>query len=481
MLSRSFPAHFLCSVLESAPVLMVETMTETEDAELLRRYATEGSETAFAEIVGRHLGLVYSVALRQVRGDAHLAEDVTQRVFGTLARKAGTLARHPVLAGWLYRTTHCTATDVRRSELRRRAREQEAQAQTGQEMFDATSETALDPERLRPVLDEVMGELGDRDRDAVMLRFFEGRSFSDMGRRLQLTEDATRMRVERALEKMHRLLARRGMTSTAIMLGTALAGQAAVPVSAGLAASVTGAALAGAAAGGGGAAIAAATFMSIGKLQLGFAAAVIVAGAGGLAWQQRANAALQRENGAFVGQDAELPELRRENRRLEETAKEVAAYRRDAVDVSRLRSEADTLVKRMRTASHVPATVGSAELKRVDSVDAGSPTEIYDSAQVDVQPELINSSNAKPAYPLDLRRAGITGQTLVSFVVDADGRTQEVRAVNSTHPDFASEAVGAVQRMRFTPGQKAGQPVNVLVRMPIKFTLAGGGASPTWF
>src|SRR6185295_2966833 len=102
-------------------------MTTLEDAELLRRYAAEKLEAAFAELVRRHLTPVYAYALRQVGGDAHLAEDVTQVVFATLARKAGTLAERHVLGGWLCRTTHFAARDVVRAERRRRAREQEAQ------------------------------------------------------------------------------------------------------------------------------------------------------------------------------------------------------------------------------------------------------------------------------------------------------------------------------------------------------------------
>src|SRR5579871_3098726 len=89
--------------------------TESEvgvaDSELLRRYADERSEVAFAELVRRHLDLVYSVALRQVAGDVHLAEDVAQQVFAALARKAGTLVGRPALSGWLYRSAHFTASD----------------------------------------------------------------------------------------------------------------------------------------------------------------------------------------------------------------------------------------------------------------------------------------------------------------------------------------------------------------------------------
>src|SRR5436853_3730136 len=89
---------------------------QAPDSHLLRRYAEQKSEAAFAELVRRHLDLVYSAAVRQVGGDRHAAKDVAQVVFATLARKAGTVARHPVLTGWLYTTTHLAAAHARRTE-----------------------------------------------------------------------------------------------------------------------------------------------------------------------------------------------------------------------------------------------------------------------------------------------------------------------------------------------------------------------------
>src|SRR4051812_18722784 len=124
-----------------------------EDTELLRRYAREKSEDAFAELVRRRIDLVYSVARRQVGGDAQLAEDVTQRVFADLARKATTLSHRVVLSGWLYRSAQFAATDTVRAERRRRAREQENQIM---EEACAASDEQADWERLRPMLDEVL-------------------------------------------------------------------------------------------------------------------------------------------------------------------------------------------------------------------------------------------------------------------------------------------------------------------------------------
>jgi RNA polymerase sigma factor (sigma-70 family) len=208
----------------------------TEDSTLLRRYADTHAEDAFAELVRRHLTLVYSVALRQVSGDAHLAHDVAQTVFTALARKARELAGHDAITGWLYRSTHYAASDTVRAERRRRTREQEAHAM---QEITASPESAPELEKLRPLLDTAIGELSETDRDAVCLRFFENRSYAEIGTQLRLSENTARMRVERALDKLHGLLARRGVTSTTAALALALPGQAATTAPVGLAATLT--------------------------------------------------------------------------------------------------------------------------------------------------------------------------------------------------------------------------------------------------
>jgi RNA polymerase sigma factor (sigma-70 family) len=176
-------------------------VTMTTDAELLRAYAEKKSEAAFGELVRRQVNLVYAVALRQCGGDASLAQDVTQRVFTDLARKARQLSGHAMLGGWLHRSAWFAASDVVRAERRRRAREEEAQA-----MQDISKPGVADADwkNLAPLLDEAVGELPERDRDAVVARFFEGKTFGEIGATLRLSEDAARMRVERALEKLPR-------------------------------------------------------------------------------------------------------------------------------------------------------------------------------------------------------------------------------------------------------------------------------------
>jgi RNA polymerase sigma factor (sigma-70 family) len=213
----------------------------TDDAELLRLYATTRSEPAFAELVRRYIDLVHTAAVRRLGGDTHTAADVTQHVFVALARHAPALARRPVLVGWLYTATRHAALDALRGAARRRQREHGAQ-----DLHLVNASTASDDWiSLRPLLDETMDELSDSEREIILLRFFEDRSFAELGTKLALTEDAARMRTARALEKLRTLLARRGLTSTAAALATALTTQTITAAPTTLAASITSGALSG--------------------------------------------------------------------------------------------------------------------------------------------------------------------------------------------------------------------------------------------
>ena len=205
-----------------------------DDAELLRRYVDARSEEAFAELVKRHLNLVYHAALRRT-GDSHLAEDAAQNVFIDLARNATALSGHTALVGWLYTTARFAANRIAVAELRRRLREQEVYA-----MQDGPSTPVADWDEVRPALDEVLEKLSDQDRTAVLLRYFEGRSFAEIGRTLRLTEEAARKRAERGVEKLGKLLRRRGINSTAASLTVILCNQSALAAPAGLASTIIG-------------------------------------------------------------------------------------------------------------------------------------------------------------------------------------------------------------------------------------------------
>jgi RNA polymerase sigma factor (sigma-70 family) len=161
-------------------------MTEPDDIELLRQYAVENSEAAFAALVGRHVNLVYSVALRSV-GNPHAAEEITQAVFIILARKAKSFSRQTILSGWLHQTTRLTAANFLRTEIRRQNREQEAFMQS------AFSETETWTQ-IAPLLDDAISKLGGRDRDAILLRYFENKSAREMAAALRVDEPAAQRR-----------------------------------------------------------------------------------------------------------------------------------------------------------------------------------------------------------------------------------------------------------------------------------------------
>ena len=439
----------------------------TDDSTLLRRFAEDRSDDAFAEVTRRHLNLVYSAALRQTGGDAQLAEDVSQRVFALLARKAGALARHPVLAGWLYTTTHFTAAKTVRAEQRRRTREQEAQA-----MQDLNSAPApeVDWERLRAVLDDAMHRLNQRDREAVLLRFFEGRHFAEVGARQGVSENAARMRVERALEKLHALLARQGITSTTAALALLLADHAVIAAPAGLAAAVSGAAVAGAAAAGGGT-FAGWTLMSTPKLLAGLSGAVVLAVGAGVVLQQQTTADLRAEVDSLQQRTQLVTRLRAENQRLtrlQVPPAELEQLQKDSAELAQARADVDALKARLVSALP-PAAFPTAPLSW-----EGLP--VYAVNQVDEFPR--PTVQVVPIYPLSMRLDEVPGEATITFVADAQGNVVDATVGKSTDPAFADAALTAIRSWKFTPGKKAGQPVNTRMQLPMVFTFNGSPPAP---
>jgi RNA polymerase sigma factor (sigma-70 family) len=311
------------------------------DAELLRAYAEENCEAAFGELVRRQVRLVYSIALRQCGGDAHLAEDVAQRVFTDLARRAHSFSGYTVLGGWLYRRAQFVASDIVRADHRRRAREMEAQAM--QEISRSTTGDA-EWQKLAPVLDQAIGELPEHDRDAVVLRFIEAWSFKEIGAALRLTEDAARMRVGRALEKLRGALERRGITSTSAALGVALANQAVAAIPESMAASVTGAALSGATALGAGSAGLAIFTMS--KIKVGLVSTILLAGLGTSVVEVRANRELRAEMRSLQAGGINPAPLARENRQLNAALQKLSGDNPEAGELARVRQRAAVLKAR---------------------------------------------------------------------------------------------------------------------------------------
>lgn len=193
-----------------------------DDHELLRRYAEEDSEEAFRQLVERHGGMVYGVALRQLCRP-HQAEEVAHAVFAALAKKASGLRGGTVLAGWLYRATRFAAAKLQRDEGRRHRREQEAAMMMNAQ---STSEPEAAWEQIVPLLDAELESLGETDRSAILMRFFENRSFKEVGEALGASEDAAKMRVARALDKLHQRFLKRGVALSVAVLASAFGSQA---------------------------------------------------------------------------------------------------------------------------------------------------------------------------------------------------------------------------------------------------------------
>ncbi len=358
-----------------------------DDAQLLRRYAEEKSEAAFAELVRRHLDLVHSAALRLVGGDAHRAQDVTQIVFHVLARKAPKLIRHPVLAGWLYTATHHAATKVVRAEWRRHVREQGAHAMN--ELLAAAA-PATDWDHVRPVLDTAMRELNDRDREAVLLRFFERRTFADIGGALGLTEDAARMRVERALDKLHALLSRRGVTSTAAALSAVLSTEAVSAAPAGMMAVVCNAAMVQTAVTGGGVTAGLLTFMSTTKFGAIVAVAFAILAAGTATREalasREARASLEAAQANYAAQNARLRGLEQQVQVAEQSRaqlEQTVAEARTAQAAEVKRAAESVRVTAQGAKGYVP---GAADLARGAAFLAEHP---------DVKQALLDRSRAR--------------------------------------------------------------------------------------
>jgi RNA polymerase sigma factor (sigma-70 family) len=202
-----------------------QSIADMNDAQLLQSFAEQNSEAAFRSLVERHLPLVFGTA-RRMTGDNALAEDIAQTVFILLAGKAKRLGRDTILSGWLYRTTRFVTARALTSEQRRRRREQEAL--TMQSSIPSDSSWL----RLGPQLDDALARLGETDRNAILLRYFEQQSLRDVGLALGLSEEAAKKRVARALEKLRRTLSRHGAEISAAALAAGLTKEAAEAASA---------------------------------------------------------------------------------------------------------------------------------------------------------------------------------------------------------------------------------------------------------
>jgi RNA polymerase sigma factor (sigma-70 family) len=281
-----------------------------DDAKLLQLYVREHSERAFAELVHRHLRAVYAVVLRRVGGDVHLAQEATQDVFTALSRKAASLTSKPSLAGWLFVSARFASAKIVRREQRKRA------LLLDEALLKLTPASEAEPNwsELRPLVDTLIQNLNTADREALLLRFYEDRSFAEIGDLLRLSENTARMRVSRAVEKLREKLLRKGIASTGVALAAGLSEQASASVPASLPASVVSTAVAT------GAVLSSPlfVFMALTKTQTVVLAALI-AGAAFVGVEQHRNIAALRTQ-----LTAEETDLRATKKQLRETADKLA-------------------------------------------------------------------------------------------------------------------------------------------------------------
>jgi len=318
-------------------------MSDT-DLQLLARYTRDHAEDAFAEIVRRHLDLVHSAALRQVRSP-QLAEEVAQSVFTDLARNARRLAPDTILTAWLYQVTRRTAIDVVRREARRQLREQIATE------MNAMNATTADWTHIEPLLDEAMHALDETDRAAVLLRYFENKSLREVGATLGTSDDAAQKRVTRAVERLREFFTKRGVTVGAGGLAVVISANAVQAAPAGLAVTIsTAAALAGTTLTT--TATAAATkAIAMTALQKTIVATVITAAVGTGIYQARQASNLGAQVQALQQQQSPLAEqIQQLQRERDDAAQKLAGLRAEnerlrgnEAELLRLRGEVGTL------------------------------------------------------------------------------------------------------------------------------------------
>ncbi len=335
-------------------------MNDQTDAQLLRAYAEHRSDPAFAELVRRHVDIVHSAAVRMVC-DPHLAQDVTQSVFFALARNAAQLTARPVLSGWLHRPAQNIAAQTVRTDVRRRVREQEAAAMN--ELLAAEPNAVW--ENIAPQLDTALGELSEADRDALLLRYFERKSASEMATTLGISDEAAQKRVNRAVERLREFFAKRGLTVGSSGLGVVISANAvqAAPVGLAVTISTAAATLAGTTA-------VATAFKTIAMTTLQktvVTATVAVLTVAGIYEARQASTlraevqALQEQQAPLVQQNQQLQNERDDaTSRLARLDDEVEIAKRNSSELLRLRGEVAQL-RRLRLAVNTSTTDGGGE------------------------------------------------------------------------------------------------------------------------
>ncbi len=314
----------------------------SSDSQLLQDYAQNKSQDAFTELVQRHLNLVYSAAFRQVRS-SQLAEEISQSVFTDLARAADKL-KPGILTAWLYQVTRRTAIDVIRRESRRQARERLA-------VEMAAMNTASDWIQIEPLLDEAMDALDETDRAAILLRYFENKSLREVGQTLGTSDDAAQKRVSRAVDRLREFLSRRGIAVGAAGLVAVVSVNAVHAAPAGLAVTISAAAVLTGATIQTSTAIAATKVIAMTTLQKALIGTTIAIVAGAGIYESRQSLHMREQIDSLRQQQAplaaQIQQLKQERdeatNRVAALTDELARNQYDNTEVLKLRAEIATL------------------------------------------------------------------------------------------------------------------------------------------
>lgn len=391
-------------------MLRVQTGMEShDDSRDLRDYAGSGSESAFAQIVRRHASMVHGVALRGT-GDRSVAEEVTQTVFTILARKAS-LISHQELAGWLHRTACAEARNAWRKEKRRR----QAMARLSATAVDGTGNQDPLWREIRPHLDELVSGLSPADRQLVVMRYFSQLGYLEISRTTGRSQPAIRKQMERALDRLGRLLRSRGVNTSGAALALSLSSQTLAIPPAAAAASISTAALATAPALGGSIALSHTFFLMTTQTILKTAGVTLLLAAMPAAWLLHRNHQLAAEVAALKHTAAPRPpappRLAAGNRTMRARAADpatrgsyqsgqgkewIATMERQSIDED---SQIETLFGIMQEL----ALLGEADLEELCQ-DAGTLLELYNSHDPAVRATFNGNNMIEQIYTLALYR-----------------------------------------------------------------------------
>lgn len=419
---------------------------DATDLELLERYAIAGAEDAFSEIVRRHLNLVYSAALRQVRLP-QLAEEAAQSVFIDLARSARRLAPDAVVSGWLYQVTRRTAIDIVRREARRKMREQ-----TASEM-NAMNPAAQDWAPIGPMLDEAMASLCDADRDAILLRFFENKTLREVGQLLHTSEDAAQKRVSRAIERLRDFFARRGVTMNASAIPAVLAANAVLAAPAGLSAAITSAVLAGAITTATIATKTAMTWIKLKSVTVAAASAFLTVTGTYLTMKSDANRLLSQNQGLMAQREQAVHERDLALAAAAARLDELERLRKNELELMRLRGEVGQLRQQLNEQTSKAAAAAPKQTPR----SAGHAPGAYVAKD-----QLVNAGYATPEAALETLTWAMMHGTYEQ-VLEAMG--PDVRSEESKDPN---------SREKFETGQKRMAPLLKGLQIVAQKALADG-------